>query len=339
MAKVGEGDQRWLVDQKEDGKNVGNWHWSETNCLKFAKEGLEDIVTELVVATDSGLTVSVTGLKSCEGDCYTYNRKGNMYLFYDMNVKLDWKGMASVDEDKPVEGTIELPNISEDIEDEAMELSVSTKSKAATVDEMKAVLRTQGREMLQALILSFMDGLKQRIASKQPAKSSSKPKVNLPSTVPAPNPKTQAASSASRPPNTKEITLKFSFEAPPAQLYDALTNPMRVMGFTGAPAKVDAVPGGKYEYFAGAVQGEYVELTENEKIVKKWRMQSWPEGAFSTVTIIMQGSEKTTLTLLQTGIPMQDANGHEIVPQVKEGWNNNFFARMKGAFGWHYDAL
>merc|ERR1712048_1169695 len=99
MAKVGEGDARWLVDQKVDGKNVNNWHWSETNCLRFAKEGLGDVVVEASMTTPSGMTVSVTGLKSCTGDCYTYNRKGKMYLFYDMNVKLDWKGITSVEDE------------------------------------------------------------------------------------------------------------------------------------------------------------------------------------------------------------------------------------------------
>lgn len=27
MAKVGEGDPRWIVTGREDGKNVNNWHW------------------------------------------------------------------------------------------------------------------------------------------------------------------------------------------------------------------------------------------------------------------------------------------------------------------------
>ena len=27
MAKWGEGDPRWIVEHRDDGKNVGGWHW------------------------------------------------------------------------------------------------------------------------------------------------------------------------------------------------------------------------------------------------------------------------------------------------------------------------
>ena len=28
MAKWGEGDPRWIVEEREDGTNADNWHWS-----------------------------------------------------------------------------------------------------------------------------------------------------------------------------------------------------------------------------------------------------------------------------------------------------------------------
>ena len=27
MAKAGEGDPRWIVEERSDGTNVNNWHW------------------------------------------------------------------------------------------------------------------------------------------------------------------------------------------------------------------------------------------------------------------------------------------------------------------------
>lgn len=29
MAKWGEGDPRWIVEERPDGTNVNNWHWYE----------------------------------------------------------------------------------------------------------------------------------------------------------------------------------------------------------------------------------------------------------------------------------------------------------------------
>jgi hypothetical protein len=35
MAKWGEGDPRWLVESREDGKNVNGWHW--VRCCASAR--------------------------------------------------------------------------------------------------------------------------------------------------------------------------------------------------------------------------------------------------------------------------------------------------------------
>ena len=37
MAKVGEGDERWIVEERKDGVNVNGWHWQELDCLSWAK--------------------------------------------------------------------------------------------------------------------------------------------------------------------------------------------------------------------------------------------------------------------------------------------------------------
>jgi hypothetical protein len=36
-AEVGKGDPRWIVKEREDGKNVGAWHWEERDMLPFAR--------------------------------------------------------------------------------------------------------------------------------------------------------------------------------------------------------------------------------------------------------------------------------------------------------------
>jgi hypothetical protein len=93
MARIGEGDERWIVKEREDGKNVGNWHWSETNCLRHAEDGLRERLVGLDLLQGSSLSpCEITALTKCEGDCYTYNRKGKMYLFHDLKITLTWKG-------------------------------------------------------------------------------------------------------------------------------------------------------------------------------------------------------------------------------------------------------
>ena len=33
MAKWGEGDPRWIVEERQDSHNVNNWHWKEVGKI------------------------------------------------------------------------------------------------------------------------------------------------------------------------------------------------------------------------------------------------------------------------------------------------------------------
>ena len=37
MAKLGEGDQRWIVEERKDGANVHGWHWVEKDCKEWTR--------------------------------------------------------------------------------------------------------------------------------------------------------------------------------------------------------------------------------------------------------------------------------------------------------------
>lgn len=318
MAKVGEGDSRWIVKEREDGKNVNNWHWSDTNCLKFANEGLKDRLSGLELENGYKLT----NLSKCDGDCYTYNRKGRVYLFYDMNMQIAWNGPGGSS------GTISLPNVSDDIETEPLELSVDVTEKGdGNSDTHRKLLRDTSREPMQAVILSFLDELKTRVQTQVKEKTSSA-STEATTTAPAAEKKHVSA------PGTLAIDLAMVFGCPPDAMYDALTNPHRIMGYTGAPAISEPKAGGKFSMYSDTITGEYVEVVPNKRIVQRWRMSGWPEGSFSTVTIDLAPENGTTVRLVQTGIPSRDIHGSELLKLVEQGWENNVFNRMRAAFGW-----
>ena len=37
MANWGEGDPRWIVEERPDATNVNNWHWTEKNADAWSK--------------------------------------------------------------------------------------------------------------------------------------------------------------------------------------------------------------------------------------------------------------------------------------------------------------
>merc|ERR1711934_131465 len=46
MAKWGAGDEGWIVEERADGANVNNWHWTEKNVTKLAEQTLKDMLRE-----------------------------------------------------------------------------------------------------------------------------------------------------------------------------------------------------------------------------------------------------------------------------------------------------
>ena len=47
MAKLGEGDERWIVKERADGQNCNNWHWTTKDVSGHTKTVLGDKLKEL----------------------------------------------------------------------------------------------------------------------------------------------------------------------------------------------------------------------------------------------------------------------------------------------------
>jgi activator of HSP90 ATPase len=67
MAKFDESDPRWIVQAREDGTNVNQWHWSEKDCSEWSKQRLGQLLGDLTLLAGPA-TAKTTGLKSVEGD-------------------------------------------------------------------------------------------------------------------------------------------------------------------------------------------------------------------------------------------------------------------------------
>lgn len=97
MAKWGEGDPRWIVEERPDATNVNNWHWTEKNATPWSKDKLKLLLQDFVVA-GSGQEAKVVEIEKMDGEATANNRKGKLIFFYEWNIVLKWKGVCD-DED------------------------------------------------------------------------------------------------------------------------------------------------------------------------------------------------------------------------------------------------
>ena len=67
MAKWGEGDPRWIVEERPDATNVNNWHWTEKNADAWSKKKLEELLVNFVIEDTKVGNVVIEEMEKCDG--------------------------------------------------------------------------------------------------------------------------------------------------------------------------------------------------------------------------------------------------------------------------------
>lgn len=118
---------------------------------------------------------------------------------------------------------------------------------------------------------------------------------------------------------------EVSIPAPPSRIYQALTEAAAFSAFTGgAPAAIDASPGGAFTCFGGMITGRNVELVPDRRVVQAWRAATWPEGIYSIARFELAAEDGgTRVTFDQSGFP----NGQDA--HLEPGWHKMYWEPLR----------
>lgn len=334
MAKWGEGDPRWIVEERPDATNVNNWHWTEKNAGPWSQDRIKELFKEASIKCDAA-KLQITEVEKCEGEASANNRKGKLIFFYEWDIVLKWKGTLNGSETEHG-GKIKIPNLSEENDVSELDIQITVKDEDDEGSKLKAIMQKDGKEFVRQQLSKYISGLKEEFSKGMilPKKDEVKPdsirnltsgfnkKINM---QPIVNNQSQQLGLKI---DTTTIKQVHKFQCTAQEFYDALTRIELVTAFTRGAVKLDPVKGGKFELFGGNIVGQFDELQPAKKIVKQWRYKQWPEGHYSTVSIdIVQKNDHTEVSLEQTGVPKSDAD------VTKENWQRYYWDAMKQAFG------
>ncbi|MEI6139357.1 MAG: SRPBCC domain-containing protein [Mariniphaga sp.] len=122
----------------------------------------------------------------------------------------------------------------------------------------------------------------------------------------------------------KEYKKYFKLDASPADLYNALTNPVMIEIWTGDPCVMNTEPGSEFSLWDGEITGRNIEFVENFKIVQHWY---FGEEGDSIVTIKLHPDKKgTNVEIHQTNIP-DDAYDNMV-----DGWEEDYIGSLAELF-------
>lgn len=345
MAKWGEGDPRWIVEERPDATNVNNWHWTEKNADQWSKAKIKELFTNHVIESPKIGNVVIEEVDKCDGEARANNRKGKLIFFYEWEITLKWKGHVN-GSDKEVTGKIDIPNLSEEHDDmEDVDVDISLTTKGPEADALKEMLRKgDGAKNIRGVLSMYVSALKNEYSSDliKPKKGEADGTMSNNSSV------TKTAISQGQAHKNNEtsmqkldiggtkvdlsdISIEENMKCTGQELFNALTRKDMIQIFTGGEAKMheQAIEGGTFELLGGNITGKFIEVTPFTKIVQDWRLKSWPAGITSKVTItIKQTKEDTKIAIKQTGVPSKE------VESTREGWHRYYFHAMKRSFGY-----
>ncbi|CAO2188520.1 unnamed protein product [Urochloa humidicola] len=349
MARYGEGDKRWIVEERADGTNVHNWHWAERDCLEWSRARLSALLAGLTVLDgEGGLTIRTVALDKLDGEAYVNIRKGKVIPGYELSLTLSWEAEAA-SESGPVKvaGAAEVPYLADENADEDPDLRVTIRGdETPLARRAKDAFFARGKPLVLEKIREFVAAMakggpaKDELESKKtnPAKAgAAAPAAAKKEEAPAPAPAAKDKKAKGKDKEgfkTIEMTEKFYCRA--KDIYEILMDENRWKGFTQSNARISREVGGEFSLFDGSINGINEELQEGKLIVQKWRFGSWPDGLYSSVRLTFDEPESgvTIIKLKQTDVPEEDKYGNStVVENTERGWRELIFQRIRGVFG------
>eukprot|EP00008_Paramoeba_atlantica_P002748 CAMPEP_0201484130 /NCGR_PEP_ID=MMETSP0151_2-20130828/8331_1 /ASSEMBLY_ACC=CAM_ASM_000257 /TAXON_ID=200890 /ORGANISM="Paramoeba atlantica, Strain 621/1 / CCAP 1560/9" /LENGTH=337 /DNA_ID=CAMNT_0047867647 /DNA_START=39 /DNA_END=1052 /DNA_ORIENTATION=+ len=330
MAKWGEGDPRWEVEEREDGRNLNDWHWVEKSIVPWAEKELKKRFASLVIYDGPLGLFTFDGLKKLDGTICAHVRRGRRFVLYDFNVSFDFKGnLAGVKE--TAKGVVKIPYMGDenDFDDFEFEITVesgSDKSKA------KQIVHRECKKVLRQSIKSFMEFMNEEW-TKGPLRSDAQTEVkqmkleeDRSAKPPSDQHSKEIVTKDSGP--GKNLSQKVTLNGPVEMIFQTFLDKDRLSAFTQSEAKIDPRVGGSFSLFSGNVHGIFSEIVPMKTISQKWRFNDWKDGYYSTVILSFEShSGRTTIQLTQKNIPVNDLD------RTKEGWNRFYWNNFRNMFG------
>ena len=296
-----------LFQERADGTNVGGWHWQERDVLPWAQERLRELLGGADVISSSSSTPALSFKTGPEvetsGEAVVNSRKGKLIPAYELTLKGTWKEKGDKGERNKGDWEIYLADENQDEEAE-IKTSVAPGAGEAAEDSARA-FRDAAKVGLVPKLRDFVkelaaggggsDGASSADAaaeekaaaptpaaakSDEPAETKKAAPAAAAAAAPAPKPSAPSSKGASTM-TTLKLTEKFYCR--PSDLFEALTDPRKVMAFTQAPAEIEGPSydsGNKYSIFAGAVEASFAEGTDagKHRIELDWRFKEVGSG-------------------------------------------------------------
>ena len=130
---------------------------------------------------------------------------------------------------------------------------------------------------------------------------------------------------------SKTVILKQIVEIPatPEAVYAAYTDPEQHAAFTGAEATGEPKVGEAFTAWGGYIEGTYLALEPNKKVVQTWSTSEWPASAEPSqleLEFAPTGEGHTKITMTHSNVPAEQADEYDA------GWHASYWEPLTEYF-------
>ncbi|CAH8446670.1 unnamed protein product [Heterobilharzia americana] len=269
MAKWGEGDPRWIVEERADAKNVNNWHWSDKDATKWSVKTIKELLLGCQFEGDL-YACKITDVPKCEGEANVHVRKGKLIFFYEWQIEVEWEGhMKRPDDQTKFKGKVEILNMSDEYTVDELDTNISCTSSSSDGDLMRGFVKLAGIDCIKSKLEQYLKLLKEEYGRDLilPTKNEADGKpTNVLQSGAVQNKligqDTRNSNEVKEPKDisNKNLSIMDEFFCTPDDLYRVFTTKELIQAFTRSEAVVDSVVGGTYSVFSGNITGIFDEL-------------------------------------------------------------------------------
>ncbi|KAJ1348692.1 hypothetical protein KIN20_004046 [Parelaphostrongylus tenuis] len=337
MAKWGEGDPRWIVEERADATNVNNWHWAEKNATPWSKARLTDLL-ETITIEEGPIMVKMESIKTLEGEATANNRKAKLIFLYEWEIKIVFIARVS-GSDVEYKGTLEIPNLSDENDASEIDVNISLDTKGPHEAKIRDLLSKGGTEKIRAALGTYIrelkeefskglilptDKIKPQVVTKE--RTTVIDKKSFQNMVITNN--TNDTHRREEKFDVKSVEVSESFKVPPDRLFEVLSEPALVRAWANGNVDWNFKEGGKFVLFGGTVTGAFDKIKLNEEIVMSWRLKGYPNDHHAKITFTLKDeSDSTSLNVKAEGVPAHMAE------ETRNGLTRYYLASIARTFG------
>lgn len=321
MAKWGEGDPRWIVEERPDAVNVNNWHWTEKNATPWSKERLKELLEGRAVEKGP-IVVQFTDFKKIDGEAAANNRKAKLIFLFEWTIELNFTAKVA-GSDIQYQGHVEIPNLSDENEADEVDVILSLDTPGPHEAEIRHFFNTEVTTFVRNQIAVYIRQLKEEFSKglilptdRAKPQVITKGKTNIPHrtvdkktfqdhVVTSSKKETTSSRTAAGDVEVKTILLSKNFKVQPDRLWEVLTEPELVKKWSNGNAQFDLRPDGEFSMFNSMVTGSFLRIEQNKELDMKWRLKSYPSGHYANVRFILHDEgDSTKMDVEASGVPL-----------------------------------